>query len=137
MRVLQIQNPLRSFLTACRSDRQLLVQNYLIGCVTTAKCPTISIEIVVTCTYLCLAHICRRHTALCFSVTIVFILCMSCVNANRCTILTNIKEWSTDGRSDWSCYTRESTPRSSPFPSARRRSRTPTRVLNSAISTIG
>ena len=84
--------------------------------VTTAKHRTIPIEIVGTCMYLGLLYICIRHTALHFLVKIVLILRMSCENATRCTVLTNIKARAINGRSDRSGYTRESTTRSAPFP---------------------
>ena len=65
--------------------------------------------------YLWPAYICIKLTSPYFSVTIVLILCMSCVNATRCTVLTDIKARTIDRRSDRSRYTRESTPSLAPF----------------------
>ena len=65
--------------------------------------------------YLCLAFIWIRHKALHFSVTIVLILRMRCVNATRCTVLTNIKARTIDVRPERSRYTREWTKRSAPL----------------------
>ena len=83
--------------------------------VMTAKYQTISIEIVGTCIYVCLACICIRHTALDFSVRVVLILRMRCVNATRCTVASNEKAWTIVGRSGRSRCTRESSSRSAPF----------------------
>ena len=106
------------FLSAIEfQERGLMLANITIFLdVTTAKYETISIEIVGTLMVICLVYICIRHTDFYFSVMIFLILRIRRVNATHCTIRTNVKAWSIDGRSNGSGYTRESLPMSASFP---------------------